>query len=549
MFISISSFKVFGSVLQLRIKMENQSVKCSMCDKLFSRIKNMKRHRMNCDVKRKIHLCSCGKSFTRSDNLRRHKKSCHGVSASVPQAQPQAQPQVQPQAQPQAQPLTSTQQLEEENIVMPSTSAFQPESEQEFESEDDVFNDSFEECLTPRFLDYIDNHVTEDNWYCTFCKVIVDADDKLRHLQSSNHKDNAKIKLEQDVYLIASCFGDKVLIFRIENADEQNLSLATFLEEKKLAVLKLLKEYTTLHKCITFQLEVRTTFSKPGLEEEIIEGIFYINHAYTKLTLAQTLNNALLEKKMEDIFKQMCSNIEEITMKGSNWALTKIHHLDLHINKKESLLGAAFIDLPLAIRRKGACINPLNNDTQCFKWCIKAFFLFNLIKDGFNEKLNQIKTNEYYTDQQKKVKTSNEYNKLNRRLSKISPADEALVDASFTHLSFEGMEFPMKLEDIEKFIQNNPEISINVFGINADDENSIVGPLYSSEREAEHNIFLLFLSNDVQSHYCWIKDISRLAARKRRIHRNRQFYCTVCLLAFNSEEKLESHRRAGCLGK
>lgn len=130
----------------------------------------------------------------------------------------------------------------------------------------------------------------------------------------------------------------------------------------------------------------------------------------------------------------------------------------------------------------------------------------------------------------------------------ISSIDEKLVDDSF-NIDFSGIEFPVKLENIDEFIASNHDININVFGISAEDNKTIVGPLFSSARKSTYNINLLLLTDGERSHYCWIRDLSKLASRQKKSRRDRHFYCQICLLAFNSEEQLKKHEEHGCLGK
>ena len=510
--------------------MEKKNFKCDNCNKVFTVKRNMKRHLLNCKENTKRFLCSCQKAFTRIDNLKKHKRVCKDLTNK--------QADFQNVSGEQDQRVSATTQGNDNNT----------DEMMKRRNEEDPFDDSFEQDLTPRFLDYVDNKVTADNWYCSFCKLIVSAKDKLKHFQSSEHKDKAMTKYDGDVYKIGSCFGDKIVVYRIKNTDETKISVQTFLEEKKPDIIKLLNVYTELHSSITFQMEIRTTFIKPDLEGGSIQGIFFINHSYTKLQLSDIVTESDSVKKVEDIFKQLTRNTEEIVMKGSNWTLSKIHHLDLHINKKESLQGGSKIELPASITSKRACINPQNQDDQCFKWCIKAYFLYELLKEEVIEKNNQIKLNTDLSTKVQRFRATNEYHKLRRRLTHISPQDEAMVDATF-NVSFDNLEFPTKLEDLGNFVASNPSINLNVFGISAEDEKTIVGPLYSSERDAPHNICLLLLTRASQSHFCWIKDLSRLTARQRKNRREKLFYCQVCLLSFKSEDRLKVHKEAGCLGK
>jgi len=70
-------------------------------------------------------------------------------------------------------------------------------------------------------------------------------------------------------------------------------------------------------------------------------------------------------------------------------------------------------------------------------------------------------------------------------------------------LNFDGIRFPMKLKDIKKFEQQNPQISMNVLGY----EDKKIFPLRISEMaEREREVNLLLLED---KHFVLINDLSR----------------------------------------
>ena len=130
-----------------------------------------------------------------------------------------------------------------------------------------------------------------------------------------------------------------------------------------------------------------------------------------------------------------------------------------------------------------------NEDQQCFKWCV-------------TRALNPVN------------KDPQRITKLLRKQSRIS-------------LKWGGMKFPVKVTEIDKFEKLNPRISINVFG----HEGRKIYPLRISNarrtrtRDALSNatqrslhshyqllrtINLLLIHDGKNSHYCLIKDMSRL---------------------------------------
>ena len=103
-------------------------------------------------------------------------------------------------------------------------------------------------------------------------------------------------------------------------------------------------------------------------------------------------------------------------------------------------------------------------------------------------------------------------------------------------LNFTGIEFPVSLKDIDNFEKNNPEIKVNVFRY----EKS-VHKLRLNKADPQNAIDLLFITNEENQHYCWIKNFSRLVRAQVTKHKSAAYFCRRCLNKFASPEKLSEH--------
>ena len=81
-------------------------------------------------------------------------------------------------------------------------------------------------------------------------------------------------------------------------------------------------------------------------------------------------------------------------------------------------------------------------------------------------------------------------------------------------------------------------------------ENELYPLRASKYRNRKHKIDLLLISldagaecatNEANSHYCLIKNFSRLASSQTSAHQHKTFYCRNCLQGYNSEEALSKH--------
>ena len=112
--------------------------------------------------------------------------------------------------------------------------------------------------------------------------------------------------------------------------------------------------------------------------------------------------------------------------------------------KHEPLNASGFIERPKKLKRKHAIINLKNShDNKCFKWSILAAL--------HHEKVSK---------------------------NKVS---DALSYARWTYdLNFHGIDFPVQLNQIEKFMEQNEGLAINVYHYNS--KNEQVSPLFLAKK-------------------------------------------------------------------
>ncbi|XP_031632653.1 uncharacterized protein LOC116346631 [Contarinia nasturtii] len=121
-------------------------------------------------------------------------------------------------------------------------------------------------------------------------------------------------------------------------------------------------------------------------------------------------------------------------------------------------------------------------------------------------------------------------------------------------LNFDGIEFPVQLNQIEKFMQQNDGIAINVYYF--DSEKKRICPLLLAMKPVNYRyVHLLLLTEETQmyckepsevnthSHYCWIKNLNGLVRAQLTKHEHKISICDRCLNHFYSDKELEKHRK------
>ena len=219
------------------------------------------------------------------------------------------------------------------------------------------------------------------------------------------------------------------------------------------------------------------------------------------------------ETDPHEIFKEMMDEIEEEVQKvehaeGSGWVFVEVENLTLHTDIWDPIKASSYIDLPKELKNKKAIINMKNKDNdKCFLWCVLRALN---PKDDHPERI-----------------------------------DEDLKSKEHT-LNMEGITYPVDLKDIKRFEKQNPDISISVLGYSKDER---IYPLRISkftkmkkEDERKHNIVLLLIKNEDNSHYCLVKNLSALLSSQVNKHKSKLYFCLNCLNGFDEEEKLEKHK-------
>ncbi len=205
-------------------------------------------------------------------------------------------------------------------------------------------------------------------------------------------------------------------------------------------------------------------------------------------------------------FEQLSSDLNlavlNFNSRGSNFVLDFVTSFTIVITQFRPMSGSTYIKTPSSIAKKQAVINVRNYDNRCFQWSILACLY--------------------------PSKSSNPCHVSNYRQYDNT-------------LNFDGISFPVKVNQISKFEKNNPDISVNVISLDSDDKNFCVEYL-SKERNRKYHVNLLLIDDpDSQiHHYVYIKHFSRLLGSRTKAH-NASYVCNSCLNVFASQQVLDSH--------
>ena len=209
--------------------------------------------------------------------------------------------------------------------------------------------------------------------------------------------------------------------------------------------------------------------------------------------------------------------IESLQGKGSGWVFDEVSHFDILVNVYKPLAGSSWIPLPKFLASKKALINPKNTDQECFKWCV--------VEGMYPQK----------RDRDRITKTSKENAKL---------------------FNWDGINFPVKLSQINLFEKNNSGLAINVLGYSKGDgiypiriSKEAVNPLTpNTQRRSLTVINLMLLSSESskedekdEQHYVLINNLSRLVGMQTNKHNGKTHICINCFNTFSLEKSFKEH--------
>ena len=209
----------------------------------------------------------------------------------------------------------------------------------------------------------------------------------------------------------------------------------------------------------------------------------------------------------KDILMRVCGdfdhNIDSFLSQGSGWSVNNLYSLDAELAACKILAGGhGGCSIHFAQHKYGKGVDVFNgnvgDDGMCFKKAVSQYFL------NINTDSSQIK-----------------YDKLT---------------------------FPMKVEDITLFEEENKDVAVNV--IYQDEENELVPMRASKKIEAKFQIPLVLFctkhgeKNEDVMHYSLIEEPEKLLSRRIRTEKGRHYSSSVhiCWNCFNTSHRLSAYK-------
>ena len=217
----------------------------------------------------------------------------------------------------------------------------------------------------------------------------------------------------------------------------------------------------------------------------------------TFINIEETNEYDIINHMIEDILEK----IDNFQMSGSGWYFKEVKRLEIHTVDYKPMRGETYFPLPEFIMKKKSIINIQNKDNKCFLWSLLKCFLHPV------------------------------------QMSEVRLTDLREYE---NDLNFKGINFPVKVKDITKFENQNPDLpGINVYSVN---DNNKIYPLRINKKDCQKTIDLFLFSKDEKQHHSLIKNFSRLTRSQITSDTTRKLHiCKKCFTHYTKEDLLEKH--------
>ena len=260
-----------------------------------------------------------------------------------------------------------------------------------------------------------------------------------------------------------------------------------------------LNEYLEKHKGMKLNATVK--ISVVNIYDEM-QDVIVRTRSYT------IIDSDELQEALNNMRNDIGARILDMALYQSGLMVVEVKEIHMMYNKYNPTRAGKHINLPKWISLKKACINIKNKDEKCFKYAIQC---------GYHKIFEKSHSENFY------------------RYKKIEDC-----------LNFDGVTFPANNNDIDKFEELNHNVSVNVFEVDDEQEQIVIGRKLKN-KDAKCHIDLLRIDEDDISHYVYVKDCSRLLNSQKSKFRNKSYFCKYCHNGFGTQELLNKHYEKGCM--
>ena len=282
---------------------------------------------------------------------------------------------------------------------------------------------------------------------------------------------------------------------------ENDFDIMTFLRRIKQEVKEIVLEELARRIALKFNITVNLE-----LQRISTDGDVQLASPYLHSRPAVVLYGTDLDAEIENAYARLTDFLECFQENGSGFTLSRVASCVVNVVTFDNIGGSSFIELPLHVKSKRACVNIKNEDSNCFQYSLLYV-------------------------RKPVVQAPNRVYHYKKRLGE---------------LNMTGIGTPVQIKQIPRFELQNSDISVNVYGLlgksKKDRKNKVrLYPMYTSpHRNRKYHANLLLLKDKNKAHHVVIKSLSRLLDG-RTTYKNKMYSCRFCLYSFTKKDFCTVH--------
>lgn len=319
------------------------------------------------------------------------------------------------------------------------------------------------------------------------------------HLFSRNHYEKYAKVLSRDLSLTENVNGVTRMSFFFSHENKRSINIRAILMSIESVSVKLMAHITESLGAMDFKIVLVTQY----MLEEKIETVYY--HSDNVKIFA----NSNFSESVLDRYEELEHDLESKSWEASGWSLLKVLGVNFHYASYRPLKFGCreFAPVPDFLKNKNCVISMKGMKSRCFLYCILAD------KYGPADPINRHYFPSFY-------------------------------DKYMSEFNIEQLTFPISLDQVLTFCENNKEYCFNIFAY--DDQTKKINLEFQTKKrnkKAKRVHLLILEAVDGILHFGLIKSLSRLLSTQHSAHNGKLSFCEDCLCAFKNQSLLDNHKR------
>jgi len=241
--------------------------------------------------------------------------------------------------------------------------------------------------------------------------------------------------------------------------------------------------------------------------------------------MVSSMRPHVIDSNIQSAFAHQRLSLEQFMNNGSQWQFDRGLAFDVEIARLKPIrIGKAKTVNISMLKNKRFLYNPPNKNNKCLLYCFAYFLLFGGLL-----------------------------------LRATTTLEELQIKKETRKFNVARMTFPSSIEDVKRFLKNNPQLDLSVNILYRGME-EVIYPMEFGLGNGKKIVNLLLLQSKEGAHFVLIKDMDKFLrktystvdtsnGKASKASYQKAFFCVHCLNHFYSEKSRKEHMEICCLNK